>query len=162
MKSADEDTIVDLALQQLIKAGNLPENPDAKTVEWARKLISVYKQQMSYMAQINEMADVFFNEPDQVTGEALAEISNETAPVVLKEFAKRINELPIFDTVKILATIKAIQKDTGIKGRQLWMPIRIAVTHEMHGPELPESIELVGREKTLEHVNQTLAQLEQA
>ncbi|MBT9671022.1 glutamate--tRNA ligase [Secundilactobacillus kimchicus] len=162
VKSADEDTIVDLALQQLIKAGNLPENPDAKTVEWARKLISVYKQQMSYMAQINEMADVFFNEPDQVTGEALAEISNDTAPVVLKEFAKRINELPIFDTVKILATIKAIQKDTGIKGRQLWMPIRIAVTHEMHGPELPESIELVGREKTLEHVNQTLAQLEQA
>ncbi len=152
---------MDLALQQLVEAGNLPANPDAKTVEWARKLINVYKQQMSYMAQINDMADVFFHEPAEISGEALEEISNETAPVVLKEFADRIEKLQIFDTVKILATIKAIQKDTGIKGRKLWMPIRIAVTHEMHGPELPESIELIGREKALEHISQTLAQLNQ-
>lgn len=159
VKTTDEDIVMDLALQQLVEAGNLPENPDAKTVEWARKLINVYKQQMSYMAQINEMAAVFFNEPEEVSGEALAEIQNDTAPIVLKEFAERIQKLPIFDTVKILDTIKAIQKETGIKGRELWMPIRIAVTHEMHGPELPESIELVGREKALKHVEQTLAQL---
>ncbi|GAX03263.1 glutamyl-tRNA synthetase [Secundilactobacillus pentosiphilus] len=160
VKSSDEDVVVDLALQQLIKAGNIPENPDAKTLEWARQLINLYKQQMSYMAQINDMASVFFKEPEEVSGEALDEISNDTAPVVLKEFSERIKKLPIFDKVQILATIKAIQKDTGIKGRKLWMPIRIAVTHEMHGPELPESIELVGRDKTLEHVAQTLAQLD--
>ena len=39
------------------------------------------------------------------------------------------------------------------------MPIRIAVTHEMEGPELPESIELIGREKTLKHLQQTLDQI---
>ncbi|MCY9807140.1 glutamate--tRNA ligase [Lentilactobacillus senioris] len=160
VKASDEDVVMDLALQQLIKAGNLPADPDTKTIEWARKLINVYKQQMSYMAQINEMAEVFFHEPEMVSGEALAEIQNETAPVVLKEFRDRIAYLPIFDKVQILATIKQIQKDTGIKGRKLWMPIRIAVTHEMHGPELPESIELVGKETAVKHVQQTLDQLE--
>ncbi|HBF75230.1 MAG TPA: glutamate--tRNA ligase, partial [Lactobacillus sp.] len=128
VKSSDEDVVVDLALQQLIEAGNVPENPDAKTLEWARQLINLYKQQMSYMAQINDMASVFFEEPEEVSGDALEEISNDTAPVVLKEFSERIKKLPIFDKVQILATIKAIQKDTGIKGRKLWMPIRIAVT----------------------------------
>ena len=58
-----------------------------------------------------------------------------------------------------MKTIKSIQKETKIKGRQLWMPIRIAVTHEMEGPELPESIELIGREKTLKHLQQTLDQI---
>ncbi|KRM58398.1 glutamyl- and glutaminyl-tRNA synthetase [Secundilactobacillus malefermentans DSM 5705 = KCTC 3548] len=159
VKSSDEDEVVDLALRQLIQAGNLPKNPDTKTIEWARQLINLYKQQMSYMAQINDMASVFFNEPDQVSGETLEEISNETAPVVLKEFSERVQNLEIFDKVEILKTIKDIQKATGIKGRQLWMPIRIAVTHEMHGPELPESIELVGRETTLKHVQQTLDQI---
>lgn len=155
VKNSDEDTIVDLALRQLIKGGKLPENPDALTIEWARKLIDVYRPQMSYMAQINEMANVFFEDPELIKGDALEEIENETAPVVLKAFAEKIKELPIFDKVEILKTIKSIQKETKIKGRQLWMPIRIAVTHEMEGPELPESIELIGREKTLKHLQQT-------
>ncbi|MCK8607625.1 glutamate--tRNA ligase [Apilactobacillus ozensis] len=159
VKSSDEDVVMDLALRQLISKGNLPKQPDAKTIEWARKLVNVYKQQMSYMAQINEMASVFFNELEQIDGESLEEIDNDTAPVVLKEFSERISKIDIFDKTEILSTIKSIQKDTGIKGRKLWMPIRIAVTHEMHGPELPESIELIGRQKALEHIDQTLKQI---
>ena len=160
VKAADDSTIMDLALRQLIKGGNIPENPDNKTIEWARQLINLYKREMSYMAQINDMASVFFQEPEEVSGDALDEISNDTAPVVLKEFLKRIQELPMFDSVEVLKTIKAIQKDTGIKGRKLWMPIRIAVTHEMHGPELPESVELVGKQKAIQHINQTLKQID--
>lgn len=162
VKEADNSTIMDLALRQLIAGGNIPENPDNKTIEWARQLIMLYKREMSYMAQINDMASVFFQEPDEIDGDALAEISNDTAPVVLHEFLDRIQKLTIFDSVEILKTIKAIQKDTKIKGRQLWMPIRIAVTHEMHGPELPESVELVGKQKAIEHIKQTLAQIDKA
>lgn len=159
VKSSDEDIIMDLALKQLIEAGNLPKDLDEKTIEWARKLINVYKQQMSYMAQINEMADVFFNEPDQVEGEALEEISNDDAKTVLTAFKQKMDDMAIFDKVQILAAIKAVQKETGIKGRKLWMPIRIAVTHEMHGPELPESIELIGRKTAIKHVDEVLSQL---
>ncbi|MCI1950944.1 MAG: glutamate--tRNA ligase [Lentilactobacillus buchneri] len=159
VKEADDSTIMDLALRQLIKGGNIPENPDTKTIEWARQLISLYKREMSYMAQINDMASVFFQEPEEVSGDALDEISNDTAPVVLKEFLERIQKLNPFDSVEVFHTIKAIQKDTGIKGRKLWMPIRIAVTHEMHGPELPESVELVGRDKAIQHIKQTLNQI---
>jgi len=160
VKDADDSTIMDLALKQLIKAGNIPANPDNQKIEWARQLINLYKRQMSYMAQINDMASVFFEEPDQVSGEAFDEINNETAPLVLKAFAAQIEKLDLFDAPEIFKVIKAVQAETGIKGRQLWMPIRIAVTHEMHGPELPESIELVGRETALTHIKQTLAQLE--
>lgn len=66
VKKADDSTIVDLALRQLIAGGNIPENPDNKTIEWARQLIMLYKREMSYMAQINDMASVFFEEPDQL------------------------------------------------------------------------------------------------
>ncbi|EKK20060.1 Glutamyl-tRNA synthetase [Fructilactobacillus florum 8D] len=160
VKNSDEDVIVDLALQQLIKAGNLPADPDAPTIEWARKLIDVYRRQMSYMAQINEMAAGFFTEPEQISGATLAEIQNDTAPIVLHTFRDKIQKLPIFDKTAILQTIKAVQQETGIRGRKLWMPIRIAVSHEMEGPELPESIELIGREQTMQHLQETLDQIE--
>ena len=130
-----------------------------ETIEWARKLISLYKQQMSYTGQIVEMADVFFNEPPVLSEDAKKELADESAAIVLKEFAERVKDLPIFDAVEIQNTIRSIQKDTKIKGRKLYMPIRIATTREMHGPELAPSIELLGREKALKHLKQTLEEM---
>lgn len=159
IKNADDDMITDSALKQLINAEKVQQNPDTKTIEWARQLIRLYKQQMSYTHQIVEMADVFFSEPEKLSDAAKEELANETAPVVLNEFANRVAELPIFDATEIQATIKAIQKDTKIKGRALYMPIRIATTRAMHGPDLAPSIELLGREKALEHLKQTLKEI---
>ena len=56
----------------------------------------------------------------------------------------------------IFPQIKAVQKETGIKGKNLFMPIRIAVSGEMHGPELPDTIYLLGREKSIEHIEKML------
>lgn len=160
VKTADEDKVVDSALRQLIKAGNIEKNPEPERVEWARKLINVYKRQMSYTAQINEMADLFFNGPDEINEEAKQEISADTALPVLKAMYARFDKMEIFDTVEILAAIKAVQKETGVKGRALWMPIRIAITHEMHGPELPETIELLGQKTAMSHLKAMIDELD--
>ena len=65
----------------------------------------------------------------------------------------------MFDEASVMAAIKAVQKETGIKGKNLFMPIRIAVSGEMHGPELPDTIFLLGREKSIKHIDQVLATL---
>ena len=160
VRAANNDVIADSALKQLIKAGRIEKDPDTKTIEWARQLIALYKQQMSYTAQIVEMADIFFNEPDHLNEDEKQELAAETAPVVIKEFAKRTEKLPIFDANEIQNTIKAIQKDTKIKGRQLYMPIRIATTRVMHGPAIAPAIELLGRQNALANLQKTLKEIE--
>ncbi|MSD83961.1 glutamate--tRNA ligase [Lactobacillus curvatus] len=159
VKQSDPNKIMDLSLDSLIKAGKIAENPDSKTIEWARHLIALYQDQMSYTDQIVEMADVFFEEPEQLDAQALEELNNETAPVVLKEFSERLKDLTLFTAPRIMQIIKGIQKDTKIKGRQLYMPIRIATTREMHGPSLPDSIELLGKDRVLAHLEKTLAEI---
>ena len=105
------------------------------------------------------MAEIFFTEPPMLDEEAKAELADESATIVLEEFAKQAKQLPIFDAVSIQNMIRQIQKDTGVRGRKLYMPIRIATTREMHGPELAPSIELLGRQKVLEHLDKTLAEM---
>ena len=39
------------------------------------------------------------------------------------------------------------------------MPIRIAVSGEMHGPELPDTIFLLGKEKSIQHLEDMLEKL---
>ena len=48
--------------------------------------------------------------------------------------------------------IKAVQKETGHKGKNLFMPIRVVTTGQMHGPELQASIALIGKEKSIARV----------
>ena len=45
------------------------------------------------------------------------------------------------------------------KGKIFFMPIRIAVSGEMHGPELPDTIYLLGREKSIQHIEKMLAEI---
>lgn len=159
VKAGNADQITSLAIEQLIKADRLPKNPSKEKIEWARQLTNLYKQQMSYAAEMIDLSSVFFNEPESLDEDSLNEMQQETAPVVLKEFAQKIKELPVFDAFNIQSVIMQIQKETGIRGRKLYMPIRIATTREMHGPDLSPSIELIGREKVLAHLDKTFAEL---
>src|SRR5699024_7347463 len=101
---------------------------------WARQLTNLYKQQMSYAAEMIDLSSVFFTEPESLDEDALKEMSTETAPVVLQAFTQKIKDLPVFGAFEIQSVIMQIQKETGIRGRKLYMPIRIATTREMHGP----------------------------
>jgi len=39
-----------------------------------------------------------------------------------------------------------------IKGKELFLPIRLALTGSKHGPELPRIAEFLGREETLQRL----------
>ena len=58
-----------------------------------------------------------------------------------------IEQLNDFKAEEIKAAMKAVQKATGHKGKKLFMPIRVAITGQTHGPDLPQAIELFGKEK---------------
>lgn len=159
VKKADSETITDLSLHALIKAGKMPADPQPNEIEWARQLIALYKDQMSYTAQITELSDLFFEEPEQLDETAMQELVDDSALPVLQAFRAGVTQITHFTSVQIMAAVKQVQKDTGVKGRKLYMPIRIATTRSMHGPQLGESLELLGRDKTLKHIDQTLAQM---
>lgn len=63
----------------------------------------------------------------------------------------------MFDETSVMAAIKAVQKETGVKGKNLFMPIRVATSGQTHGPSLGQTIELLGKERSLVHLNEALA-----
>ena len=83
-------------------------------------------------------------------------ISTAGVPTVLAAFKAQLESLDTVDAANVLASIKAVQKETGIKGKNLWMPIRVAVSGVVHGPELPETVEILGKEKALAHLDQVM------
>ncbi|CAM3323766.1 glutamate--tRNA ligase [Vagococcus fessus] len=156
IKQLDLDVMTEMALPHLVKAGRIEENPTPEKMEWVKKLVSLYQPQMSYAAEIVELSELFFGEHPVAGDEAKEVLAGETVPTVLTAFKEQIAALEDFDVPGIKAAIKAVQKETGVKGKNLFMPIRVAVSGEMHGPELGDTIVLLGKEKTLDHLTKAL------
>ena len=154
VKALDLDQVVALTLPHLQKAGKVSEQLTEEENMWVRKLISLYHEQLSYGAEIVELTELFFKEQIEYNQEAKEVLAEEQVPEVMASFAGQLERLESFTPDEIKAAIKSVQKETGHKGKKLFMPIRVAVTGQTHGPELPQSIELLGKETVLNRIKQ--------
>jgi glutamyl-tRNA synthetase len=68
---------------------------------------------------------------------------------VLREAESALAELEPFEAEPIERELRALAERLELKPRDAFQPIRIAVTGSKVSPGLFESIELLGREKTL-------------
>ncbi|WP_338217867.1 glutamate--tRNA ligase [Lacticaseibacillus salsurivasis] len=160
IKKTDPNELTALASENLIESGRLPKDPDPKTLEWARQLISLYIPQMSYTGQITELSSIFFEAPKALDEAALKELADDNALPVIQNVATKLRALDTFSAYFINQAVYHTRLETGVKGRKLYMPIRIATTREMHGPQLAETIELMGREKVLANIDYVLQALQ--
>ncbi|EDL62532.1 glutamate--tRNA ligase, partial [Bacillus sp. SG-1] len=156
MKNLDLDQVAALAMPHLEKAGRISENPSEEDSDWARKVIALYQEQMSYGAEIVELSEMFFKKDIEYDTEAKEVLDEEQVPEVLRAFVNEIDQLENYEAAEIKKSIKAVQKSTGHKGKKLFMPIRAAVTGQTHGPELPNAIELLGKDKVKHRIESLL------
>lgn len=156
MKKVDLDKAVELSLPHLVKAGRVSSDLTEEESAWVRNLVSLYQDQMSYGAEIVKLSELFFKEDIAYEEEAKAVLEEEQVPEVLRAFLAEINALEVFEAEYINKAIKAVQKSTGHKGKKLFMPIRAAVSGQVHGPDLPKAIQLLGKQKIINRIQSIL------
>ncbi len=160
IKAADIESVINLAMPHLIQSGKLPEDMDEETRSWAENVITLYREQLRYGAEIVELTDLFFKQSIEYDEAAMEVLSGEQVPEVLQVFTDKLIHLDDFNKNEIKEQIKATQKETKHRGKKLFMPIRVATTGQTHGPELPFAIELLGKETILARLDEVLKKLE--
>ena len=152
IKKQPLERIVNLSLPFLVKEGVVTEEEISAKKDWFEKLIALYQPQMSFGAEIVELTKLFFRKDIQLGEEEKEIVTQETSKAVFNALIEKVSSVEEFTANNIKELIKEIQKETGVKGKNLFMPIRIATTGQMHGPELNLSLELLGKDIVLERV----------
>ncbi|WP_172370504.1 glutamate--tRNA ligase [Sporosarcina jiandibaonis] len=152
IKQLPLEKVIELALPHLQKSGALPAELSPEQQEWAHDLIALYHGQLSYGAEIVELTAQFFKDEIEYNEQSLEVLAGEQVPEVMASLENKFSELETFDAPSIKAAISAVQKETGHKGRNLFMPIRVVTTGETSGPELPAAIALVGKEIAISRI----------
>lgn len=152
IKKADPERIAQLAIPHLQKASRLPAELSSEQEAWAKKLVALYQEQMVAASDIVELSAMFFRTHLEVDAEALPILGEEHVPTVLKALLEKIEASAEYSAPQIAAMIKEVQKETGFKGKQLFMPIRVALTGQMHGRDLNETIYLLGKDRVIDRL----------
>lgn len=157
IKKADPARIAALAIPKLQAAGKLPAELTAAQQEWAEALVKLYQEQLRYAAEIVELSELFFREDVSLEEEAKAMLTEEHAPIVLSSFLKQVEAAGEIAADAWKDILKSVQKETGYKGKQLFMTVRVALTGQMHGPDLNVTLHLLGREKIVSRLKSVLS-----
>jgi nondiscriminating glutamyl-tRNA synthetase len=151
IKVTDLQRLVDMCLPHLKQAGRFSEMPNAEEREWVVDLVSLYREKLRFAAEIVPLTELFFQESYTDEAEAAEVLAEASVPVVLEAFLGKTDAVTSdgFTVDGIKAMIKEVQQETGFKGKQLFMPIRAALTGQTHGPDLNQTIRLLGRQKVI-------------
>ncbi len=120
---------------------------------WLNGVVDLIKSDLTTLSAIDSHISLFFDDKYEITAEARQILEKESAILVLKTFAeylKNSNDAvqEIYPTV-----IKHVKEKTGAKGKDLFMPIRAALTGRVHGPELDRVFAILGKQTTLKRLN---------
>lgn len=150
IKTADTDALVDLLIPLLKEKGFIREDFDRKHL---KSIVELYKGRMSTLLDFLDWADYVFEDEVSFDPEV-----KETHLAVdrSKEFgqlASRFKALEPFEAKTIEASFRALVGDLGLKASDLVHPLRVALTGKAVGPGLFETIEVLGKEKTIQRLD---------
>lgn len=121
-----------------------------KSEEWLNHLLLIYKSHLNYGKEINELTSSFFNKEFVIDKEAKEFMeSDEVIPKVVEVFKEEIKSTSNWSVEALQEVINNVKEKAGVKGKMLFMPIRIASSGIMHGPELADTLYLIGKEEIL-------------
>jgi len=154
IKKTDADRLAKLAIPYLIEANYFDADGAEGHFEWVKRIVELVKEHLEYMAQVVDHFPLFVG--DTVTIEddsALEMIKLEHVPTLIDALTEKFESAEEFDAPSVKKLFKAVQKETGIKGKNLFMCTRIAVTGQEHGPDLMESISILGKANVIKRLS---------
>ncbi|WP_379147922.1 glutamate--tRNA ligase [Paenibacillus sp. sgz500992] len=152
IKHADPKRIAALAIPHLQKAGRLPAQLNDEQQTWAETLVALYQEQLTAASDIVGLSEMFFRSHVELETEAAQILAESQVSEVLSAFLAKVEGAEDFTASNMAVLIKEVQKETGHKGKALFMPIRVALTGQTHGRDLNVTIALLGRNRVIERL----------
>ncbi len=147
IKSCDIVKLAELTEPYLSAAG-YDISDKAKT----RRVVEAVRTYVNKLDEIPEQVEIYYKSDFRFDDEQKVFLSSDNSRKVLELLISKVELSGVLTSDKFKQVINDVQKETGLKGKSLFQPIRLALTGEEHGPELGLIVHVLGREETLKRL----------
>ncbi|HCA05659.1 glutamate--tRNA ligase [Chryseobacterium sp.] len=142
----------DEELLQILKSSDLNLNiEDEKLL----KIISLMKERATFPKDIYENGKFFFEAPASYDEKASKKAWNDETSAVLGEFAENLGTIE-YTSETLKQAIHDFAENKGLGMGKVMMPLRLALVGELKGPDVPDIMELIGKEESTSRINNAI------
>lgn len=145
--------ITDLAIPYLKEAGYLKGRIIPARKKWLSQVIEATRPRLDYLAQVPKKAEVFFAKEVRISKELRQILNKESNRKVLFALKDRLRKIKKITDKNFKTLMKEIERETGYKGKELYLPIRVALTGKDKGPELCFILPILGKRECLKRLS---------
>ncbi|HKD86799.1 MAG TPA: glutamate--tRNA ligase [Terriglobales bacterium] len=147
IKESPPERIEQLAEPFFLRAGLLPGNPDDQTRAWFGRVVALLAPSVDKLEQLPERAELIFLYDPTAAVSAPENTDLLAAPKsrdILIEFAQRVDSdsAPVTPE-RFKQIMNDVKATTGAKGKDLFHPVRVALTGSHSGPEFDKLIPIL-------------------
>ena len=118
-------------------------------------IIGLMKERAVFVKDIYEQGRFFFSAPADYDEKAIKKAWVDTTGELLAEFAQKLENVDFqSDVLKNLIHDFAAEKELGMG--KVMMPLRLALVGELKGPDVPDIMNIIGKEKTIERIKKLI------
>ena len=136
-----------LALLKDVPGINLQNSSDAQLLQ----IISLMKERAVFVRDIYNDGKFFFEAPTQYDEKAVKKSWNEAAVEVMNEFSLKLQD-SVFEPVALKQDIHDFAEANSIGMGKVMMPLRLALVGELKGPDVPDIMQILGKEETIARI----------
>ena len=148
------DLLEPLGTQLRALGADLREGPDLERV------IQVQCERHATLKEIAQDSLVYYRDPPSWDLRAVRKFFREGTAAALQETIVRLANLERWEPESIQEALRTVTRERGLKFGQLAQPLRILVCGVPASPPIDATLELLGRERTLQRLRQGLSRME--
>ena len=133
-----------------VKAGILL--PDDATL---RKIVSAARERCTLLPEITDYSRMFLC-PEPLSQENQEFLAKNTSTQVLRWFLERLPESTEVSADDLNSLVKEGMSELGLKGKDYYAPLRLALLGQPHGPELPVIFSILGMQEVRKRFSESL------
>jgi glutamyl-tRNA synthetase len=122
-------------------------------------LVGLVKERVSFVKDIWDQTDFFFNAPDTYDQDAVKKRWKDDSPALLRELASVIEKITDFTPAGAEMVIKAWIEEKGYNIGAVMNSFRLVIVGALRGPHMFDIICWIGKEETLKRISRGIAQL---
>ena len=153
IKNSDLEALTHLSKPFLINSAFTTEETFDHDFTWLKRIVEVLRERLNKLEDLGDYTE-FFKRNDVAIEDYEAKEIIEMAhvPEILALFIDKMKAASTLDAEAVKGILKEIQKETGHKGKNLFMPVRVAITGQVHGPDIAIVTEILGKALTEERI----------
>ena len=142
-------------LQPYIKDANLDNN--VVSDEWLHKLVELYKERFRTLPEFVTLTTPFFSDEIEYEDAAVQKHLKKGNPALIKDAYEKLKEVKDFSSIEELEScLRLITTEHNIGFGKLAQPIRVALIGKSASAGIFETLELLGKDKTLKRLEHTI------